>query len=85
MNSFMCDGEITNVSCVQCKEAFVLPVTQQQIEAWQRGALIQKAMPNLLKDERELFISGLCGKCFDATFADDEEEHQFAFKEEVNL
>ena len=35
-----------------------LDVTQQQIEQWEGGMLIQNAMPNLTPDEREFLISG---------------------------
>ena len=69
MNSFVCHGYTTSISCVQCGDAYILPVNSQQIKAWQEGELIQRAMPNISNEERELFISGLCGKCFDAVCA----------------
>ena len=36
-----------------------LPVTPEQLEAWQNGALIQNAMPNLSAAEREFIKTGL--------------------------
>lgn len=36
-----------------------LNVTQEQIDRWQSGELIQNAMPHLSVDEREFLISGL--------------------------
>lgn len=35
-----------------------LPVTEEQIEKWRSGTLIQKAMPHLTAEEREFLISG---------------------------
>lgn len=35
-----------------------LDVTQEQIDQWQGGALIQDAMPHLSADEREFLITG---------------------------
>jgi len=37
---------------------------------WKNGELIQNVMPYLNEDERELLISGTCGKCFDKIFSD---------------
>jgi hypothetical protein len=34
-------------------------VTLEQIEAWEMGALIQNAMPNLTPDEREFIKTGI--------------------------
>ena len=36
-----------------------LNVTQEQIDRWQNGELIQNAMPQLSRDECEFLISGL--------------------------
>lgn len=36
-----------------------LPITQEQVEAWQGGMLIQNAMPNLTPAEREFLITGI--------------------------
>jgi len=51
-----------------CGASFPLDVTDEQIANWRNGALIQRAMPNLTADERELLISGYCGTCFDKLF-----------------
>jgi hypothetical protein len=39
--------------------------------AWKEGMLIQDAMPELSADERQLLISGTCGKCWDKMFQED--------------
>ncbi len=36
-----------------------IPVTQEQLDAWQNGVLVQHAMPNLTADQREFVISGV--------------------------
>lgn len=48
-----------------------IPVTQAQIDAWQNGALIQNAMPNLTADEREFIKTGITSQEWDETFGDE--------------
>jgi hypothetical protein len=36
-----------------------IDITQDQMDYWESGALIQDAMPNLTPDEREFLISGM--------------------------
>lgn len=48
-----------------------LPITQEQLLAWQRGELIQNAMPNLSPDEREFIISGCMPSSFDKLFGEE--------------
>lgn len=36
-----------------------LDVTEQQIQDWESGTLIQNAMPNLTPDQREFIITGV--------------------------
>lgn len=61
-----------DVECRVCHITCNVPATQDQIRKWRGGMLIQKAMPNLSIDQRELLISGLCGTCFDKLFPPDE-------------
>ena len=58
------------VQCTSCGEYLEVPVTEEQIKEWRGGTLIQKAMPNIPPAQRELFISGTCGKCWDELFKD---------------
>lgn len=60
------------VRCRECKEYKDIPVTRAQLEAWTGGMLIQRAMPNVSPDDRELLISGTCGPCFDKMFDGEE-------------
>jgi len=36
-----------------------IPVTQEQLDAWNSGILIQIAMPNLSADDREFIKTGI--------------------------
>jgi len=36
-----------------------IPVTEDQMQAWRGGVLIQRAMPNLSDDQREFIMSGI--------------------------
>lgn len=64
-------GTITlQTTCSECNTRKDIKVDQSAYMAWKNGALIQRAMPRLSEDDRELLISGICGPCFDKTFAD---------------
>ena len=41
------------------KNEMLLPVTNEQIERWQNGELIQNVFPHLTPSEREFLISGV--------------------------
>lgn len=45
-----------------------LPVTQEQINAWRNGKLIQDAMPNLTPAEREFIKTGVTPEEWNETF-----------------
>jgi hypothetical protein len=53
------------VRCQHCLKRFVLRVNQADVTAWIKGTLIQKAMPYLTDDERELLISETCSECWE--------------------
>lgn len=52
-----------------CDYTVEIPVTDKQLERYQNGELIQNVLPNVSPGDRELFISGICGTCFDNVFA----------------
>lgn len=43
-------------------------VSDAQLEDWQGGTVIQKAMPNLTADEREFLITGITKESWEKTF-----------------
>jgi hypothetical protein len=49
-----------------------IPVTQEQLDRWQNGELIQIAMPNLSPDEREFLMTGITAEEWADTFGEDE-------------
>ena len=62
------DAVTVIVGCIKCAEAQHITVGNADLDAWQGGALIQDAMPYLSADDREILISGICGKCFDKIY-----------------
>lgn len=60
----------TEVTCNVCKVAHIIRVPRAGYMSWLKGARIQDVMPNISADDRELLISGMCGKCFDKLFED---------------
>ena len=45
-----------------------LPVTQQQMDRWEAGELIQNVMPDLTAEQREFLISGVTPPEWDRMF-----------------
>lgn len=60
------------VRCTECGEIKSVPFTAAQQAAYAAGGLIQRVAPNLSEDDRELLISGTCGKCFEKLFEGEE-------------
>jgi hypothetical protein len=60
--------------CLHCHKVFGLAYDDQDYQRWKGGELIQRAMPYLTADQRELLISGVCGECFDKMFTPEEDE-----------
>jgi hypothetical protein len=58
-------------TCRVCKEVKKLTVSKAGYENWKDGIFIQEALPELSADDRELLISGVCGKCFDEMFSEE--------------
>jgi hypothetical protein len=50
-----------------------LPVTEEQIARWERGELIQTAMPNLSPDQREFIMTGVTKEEWEEEFGTDAE------------
>ena len=45
-----------------------LPITEEQITAWQNGVLIQNAFPNLNADQREFLQTGITAEEWETLF-----------------
>ena len=51
-----------------------LDITEEQVEAWQNGALIQDAMPQLSVADREFLINGVTDEEWRQTFGEEDED-----------
>lgn len=73
---------IKKVSCRICNTVHEIEMTEEQNQDIKDGRkLIQRILPDPLytSTDRELFVSGFCGTCWDNMFSADEEEED-AFK-----
>jgi len=66
--------DAVSVGCAYCLEVYTFECSTSGVVAWQAGELIQNALPELSADQRELMISGTCGKCWDKMFPEDFED-----------
>lgn len=55
-------------SCISCRTVHIINMTQTEMKKIDSGVHIQDALPNHSADDRELLVSGMCGKCFDKMF-----------------
>ncbi|TXG75964.1 hypothetical protein E6Q11_05775 [Candidatus Dojkabacteria bacterium] len=51
-----------------------LPITQEQIAAWEAGTLVQYAFPHLTASQREFIMTGITEQEWNDMFIDDEPE-----------
>ena len=57
-----------NIQCPFCGKVSTVEVNKEFFYSWKQGMLIQKAMLELSRSERELLISGICSLCWEETF-----------------
>lgn len=73
-------SEEIQVACIRCQEVHTIPITETQIDAFERGAHIQLVVPKVHRALREMLVSGICGKCWDEIHGVepdcDDEEHE---------
>lgn len=61
-------------TCIECGKDSSVVVQGPDLFNWNNGAAVQVAFPYLTASERELmFMSHICGTCWENLFADDEE------------
>ena len=70
------NAQSVTFTCIRCEEEKTVNIDGADYIYWRynRQDLIQNVFPHLTADERELMISGICGKCYDELFKDDEDE-----------
>lgn len=59
--------------CPICGGLNEIAVNEDDYWDWQDGALVQETFTYLNADEREMLISGICGKCWKKMFDGEEE------------
>jgi len=60
------------VKCRECGTVIEIEAPEEGIQMWQQGMLIQKALPELSIDDREMLISRICPECWDKMFGKEE-------------
>lgn len=58
----------TSLPCPTCGESLTVELPTSNLFAYNQGASITEVFPNLAPAERERFISGTCGTCWNAMF-----------------
>lgn len=65
--------ENTVVDCKFCGDTYLFKGLDETL-VYNRSRNIQDILPNLEPEYREIFISGICPKCWDKMFGDEEDE-----------
>lgn len=65
---------VTTQACMVCNRKSRMTVEAAGYEAWEGGVLIQKALPDLTNDERELLKTGTHPDCWDVLNPDEPDE-----------
>lgn len=69
------EGQVTRLTCKcpWCGRIQEIAVRTEDLIRWDKGALIQDALPYLTKSQREALITGICDPCWD-TLREPEDE-----------
>ena len=68
------DDVAIDTKCPYCKKTTRLFVREENFIKWRKGALVQKAFPEMSADNREMLITGICPTCWIAMFEREEEK-----------
>lgn len=55
----------TTIPCPHCGNQSVIDVNGDELRNWKKGHLMQVAFVSLTDSEREMLMTGICGKCWD--------------------
>lgn len=58
-------------TCNMCDVQHEIWVEDDDYKSWENGKMCQDAFPYLDAGQREILISGTCGRCFDLLFEAD--------------
>jgi hypothetical protein len=74
--------DITRV-CPKCGEpSYLKKVPTEGFMAWQAGASVQRALPDLTVDQREVLMTGYHSECFDLDTVEDDPYDELLTDEE---
>jgi hypothetical protein len=65
---------MVKTTCPHCMQVTSVTVDREGYDRWKAGELIQRALPNLSADEREMLMTGICPNCWDKIFPPDDDE-----------
>ena len=54
--------------CAMCHETYTYVVSFEQYMSWRAGDLVQRAFPDMPREDREMFVSETCNSCFHKLF-----------------
>lgn len=66
----MASDYLVHTCCPVCGEHDTVVVPLDGYLKWQRGVLIQEAMPDVSNDVREQLMTGICIPCWDKSFGE---------------
>ena len=67
------------VNCVECGKTVEIEFSERDLDGYERRfmfgerILIQEALPDVPRELREMFLSGLCPDCWESVFGKGEE------------
>lgn len=64
---------VLTMACIGCHQSTRVTVDSKSVQTWINGTNIERAFPDMNKDDRELLISGTHPKCWDEIFGGEEE------------
>jgi hypothetical protein len=74
MSTPLSDKCICIGKCLYCNKSYCTDaIKKEDVTKYKNGAMVQEAFPYLSVDDREFIISGVCSKCFNALFDDEED------------
>lgn len=74
--------EFTTVRCPHCKNDTKIRVKGEDLFRFNQGTSIQQAFPYLTAGQRERLMSGICERCWDDLFKDEDDKDELIALEE---
>jgi hypothetical protein len=65
---------VSSLPCPDCKQTLVVALRSDHLYKYNQGAHITEVFPGMSDDDRERFITGYCGPCWDVLFPEEEED-----------